>query len=218
MEKSVYSLVLSDEVIEAVDRLAYSKGTSRSNLINQILAEYVSYVTPEKRMRDVFTAIESFMNEDYFQIQAQPSDSMLSIRSALKYKYKPTIRYAVELYRNAESTVGELRVSFRTSSQQLIDNITDFFRFFIRLENKYVGKFLPAGDYYTMSEGRFTRKFYSLDSSLTNEELGEAIAKYIRMLDSLVKIYFANISDPTAAAQDIERKYVQELKSGLPII
>ena len=50
--------------------------------------------------------------DEQFQIQFMPSDSMLSIRSPLRYKYKPTIRYSVELYRNpgvicraAESTV-----------------------------------------------------------------------------------------------------------------
>ena len=40
MNKSVYSLVLADEVVEAIDRMAYSMNTSRSNLINQILADH----------------------------------------------------------------------------------------------------------------------------------------------------------------------------------
>ena len=37
VSKSVYSLVLSDDVVAAVDRAAYGLGTSRSNLINQLL-------------------------------------------------------------------------------------------------------------------------------------------------------------------------------------
>ena len=32
MNRSVYSLVLSDDVVEAVDRLAYQQNTSRSAL------------------------------------------------------------------------------------------------------------------------------------------------------------------------------------------
>ena len=52
MSKSVYSLVLSDEVVREVDLEAYRHGLSRSAMINQILAEAVSYVTPEKRMRE----------------------------------------------------------------------------------------------------------------------------------------------------------------------
>ena len=54
MQKNVYSIVLSSDVVAAIDRLAYSNGTSRSNMINQILAEYVSYTTPEKRLGDIF--------------------------------------------------------------------------------------------------------------------------------------------------------------------
>ena len=89
MNKSVYSLVLMDNVVGEVDKLAYEMGTSRSNLINQILAEYVRYTTPEMRMRAIFDEMEKLMQGvDSFQIQPQPSDAMLTIRSALRYKYK----------------------------------------------------------------------------------------------------------------------------------
>ena len=46
MKKTLYSLVLNDEVVREVDALAHRMGTNRSNLINQILAEYVNYTTP----------------------------------------------------------------------------------------------------------------------------------------------------------------------------
>ena len=39
MNKSIYSLVLSDEVVDAVDALARTEGMSRSAMINRILAE-----------------------------------------------------------------------------------------------------------------------------------------------------------------------------------
>ena len=61
MKKSVYSLVLSDDVVEAVDRAAYQNGLSRSAMVNQILADYVSYTTPEKRMREIFSQVESLL-------------------------------------------------------------------------------------------------------------------------------------------------------------
>lgn len=47
MKKNMYSLMLAEKVVQAIDRLASEKGTNRSNLINQILAEYVSLTTPE---------------------------------------------------------------------------------------------------------------------------------------------------------------------------
>ena len=59
MKKSVYSLVLSDDVVEAVDRAAYQNGLSRSAMVNQILADYVSYTTPEKRMREIFSQVDT---------------------------------------------------------------------------------------------------------------------------------------------------------------
>ena len=98
MGKSVYSLVLGDEVIAAADRVAYQKNMSRSALINQILAEALSCVTPERRNRSVFDAVEKWMQTSGFRLQMMPSESVLSIHSALSYKYNPRIRYAVELY------------------------------------------------------------------------------------------------------------------------
>ena len=53
MSKSLYSLILSDEVIARIDRLATRQGTNRSALVNRILAEYCSMVTPEKRIETV---------------------------------------------------------------------------------------------------------------------------------------------------------------------
>ena len=46
-KKSMYSIMLMDSVVEAVDRAAYLNGTNRSNLINQILAEHLGVETPE---------------------------------------------------------------------------------------------------------------------------------------------------------------------------
>ena len=57
MKKSVYSLVLSDEIVDAVDILAYKNGTSRSAMVNSILANYVSYKTPEMRLGEIFKNI-----------------------------------------------------------------------------------------------------------------------------------------------------------------
>lgn len=161
MDRNVYSLVLIDEVVDAVDKMAYEKNTSRSNLINQILAEYLSCPTPEMRMRDIFESVDRLMTGlGSFQIQFQPSDTMISIRSALRYRYKPTIRYTLELYRLCGPTLGELRVSARTQSQSLLSILTDFFVFWSALENKYIASYFPEGKVLCEVEtGRYTRQF-----------------------------------------------------------
>ena len=48
MKKTLYSLTLSDEVVREIDLLAHRRGMSRSGLINEILAEYVQVMTPQR--------------------------------------------------------------------------------------------------------------------------------------------------------------------------
>ena len=220
MKKSVYSLVLSDDIVEAIDALAYNSGVSRSAMINSILAEAVSYTTPEKRMNDIFGTIEALMGETAFQIQPQPSDAMLSIRSALKYKYKPVIRYGLELYRSFEKTIGQLRVSFRTQSEALKSDLTDFLKLWAELENKYIVRFFPEGISYTIDDGRFTRTFRLPEARehQSNEEIAKAISEYIKMFDEILKIYFGNIENRRLAAELSVERYHQYLRDGIVII
>lgn len=219
MSKSVYSLVLMDEVVDAIDQMAYQYNTSRSNLINQILAEHVSLSTPEKRMKDIFTSLEGFMDET-FQIQFMPSDAMLNIRSPLRYKYKPTIRYSVELYRNPGETAGRLKVQFRTQNAQLIATLEDFFRFWISLENHHLSGRISGIIRCELDHGRYTRELLAPPGklSISNEEYGNKIAEYIQMLDGMIKMYFAGISTGTDTAVQIEKEYLKYLKKQTYII
>ena len=65
LKKTLYSLMLNEEVVREVDALAHRLGTSRSNLINQILAEYVNYTTPERRINDIFSALEQLISPSH---------------------------------------------------------------------------------------------------------------------------------------------------------
>ena len=83
MNKSIYSLVLADDIVRVIDRMAYEKGTSRSNMVNEILAEALSLTTPEKRMQEILTEMENRLSGiDTFRLLMQPSDSMISLKSA----------------------------------------------------------------------------------------------------------------------------------------
>ena len=222
MQKSVYSLVLADEVVAAVDRLAYQQGTSRSNMINQILASHCSFVTPEKRRRDIFSMVEDlFSGGGCFKVQLQPSDTMLSIQSALAYKYKPSIRYAVELYHPGEEFMGELRVSFRTQSRQLIGALSQFYRLWEKLENAYIGSLFPGGKVSCQAQDeRFYRKLLPprAKEGVNEQETGEAIAGYIKAFDHALKTFFANLNDPPAALAETEKAYLAYLRGGSPVI
>lgn len=218
MKKSAYSIVLSDEVVEAIDAMAYSMNTSRSNLINQILAEKVSLLTPERRMKDIFGRIEQLMDK-HFQLLDQPSDAMMSVKSPLKFKYKPTIKYSVELFRNFEGCVGRLKISFRTQSSRLINAINQFFEFWQKLENKYLSDLFKNGVPWDINYVNFTREFYSpRNPALSDDEIANAIGAYINLIDQCIKIFFENLDDSDAQAQNIEKTYREYLKKGLLIL
>lgn len=209
MNKSVYSLVLSDEIVQEIDRLAYEAGTSRSGMINQILADYLRYTTPEKRMREVFDAIEHMLMGSVFEPQLQPSDSMFSLRSALDYKYNPSVRYSVELYKNARPLLGELRVSIRSQNSALVLAMLQFFKLWTRIETAYVGRVECA-----MEDGRYIRKLRLTDDTADNERIGEGIAAYIRLFDRALKTYFEYLNEPAAAVASVEKLYVSHIHSG----
>lgn len=212
MKKSVFSLVLMDDVVHAIDDLAYRMNTSRSNLINQILADHVSYITPERRMKDIFDCVRTMM-DNHFQIQGQASEAMLSIRSPLRFKYKPTIRYRVELLREIKGkTFGLLSVSFRTQSVQLIEALESFFRVWYSMEKKYIGKYFENGIEYEYSDGKFIRNLKIAENHIDSDKLGEAIGQYIRLLDTEIKIYFANIDFPESAVVKMENLYNEHLQ------
>ena len=200
--KNVYSIVLSADVVEKIDKLAYENGTNRSNMINQILAEYVSYTTPEKRFRDIFLRMENLLAESAFKAMA-PSDTMLSLRSALAYKYNPTVKYNVELYRGGGDGLGELRVSLRTQNAGLIFYMTEFYRLWSAIEAKYRGG-IPA----VASDGKYSRKLILENLSGAREiDLGEVIAAYINAFDKALKIFFCYIQSPEKSALEADIIY-----------
>jgi hypothetical protein len=207
MQKSVYSLVLSDEVVTALDRLAYRSGTSRSALADRILAEYVSCQTPEMRMREIFEQAERLLTAaDGFQPLLQPSDSMMSLRSALSYKYNPTVRYSVELFRDGGGSRGELRATVRSQSSALILCMGQFFRLWDKLERAYIG-----GADSDVQDGKYVRALRLPETS--QQRQGEIIADYIRALDGAMKAFFARLDEPEEAARACERIYKDYLKN-----
>lgn len=190
MKKSVYSLVLMDEIIEGIDAMAYSMNTSRSNLINQILAEKVAVVTPEMHMQDIFETMEKMLDGyNNFQIQNQASDTMMSIRSVLRYKYNPTIRYAVSLYRGQHKEIGEVKVISRTQSGLLGGYLDQFFRIWAQVENQY-----ERNSWNIEAGSKWVRKLSINDEkTYSPEEIAKSIADYIKILDGGLKIYFTHI-------------------------
>lgn len=216
MEKRLYSLMLAESVVERIDALARREGTNRSNLINQILADYVQLMTPEKRIGSIFSLIEAaFSGSEELETYVEPNTLTMSLKSSLSYKYRPTIRYEVELYRVPNGSIGELSVLFRTQSPELLKQLASFFRFWKRLEDVYVTKLFNGGEIsYALYNGRFTRSIaIPRDRNYSNEQLAVAISSYVRMFDSLMKDYLSGSS-----AEELENRYIAFLNRGIGLI
>ncbi|WP_028510072.1 hypothetical protein [Ruminococcus sp. NK3A76] len=213
MSKSVYSIVLSDEVVAAVDLMALRLGTNRSNLINQILAERVSVVTPERRIKDIFDNIFRLLDEQFIQ-DSSTADTALAFRSPIAYKYKPTVRYSVELLRTPEGEhIGNLKISFRTRSQAFMQILSSFYNAWISSEREHNKRDVK----YFADSDRLVREIYfpKGEKSISSEQLGELIGEYVKAFDAALKGYFASADMPEAAAHTVSEIYSNALKNGI---
>lgn len=217
MKKNMYSLILAEKVIDEIDRLAASENTNRSNLINQILAEYVSVTTPEKRIAQIFDEIESlFKSAADLPVFHQQHDNTLSIKSALCYRYRPTIRYEVELFRTAENGIfGQLKVNFRTQSPELLTTLTDFFSLWRRLEEIYAPDlYTDRSAMYYLDENKWTRTLRFPDKDAYDRaDIGRAITDYVKAFDGMLKKRLSG-----CGVREIENDFIACLNGGLLII
>lgn len=206
MDKSVYSLVLMDRLVKEVDRLAYARNTSRSNMVNQILAEYLSLVTPEKRIQNIFDRMEQLISACHdLQVTVNPSERAMSIKSALAYKYNPTVRYSLVLYHHVQNTFGELRVLFRTQNVSLLHTLTQFFVTWAKIENTYRPDHQLK---HQIGSGKFVRELCVPNiPNVTHEQLGESAARYIQFFDRTMKIFFEYRENPNYAITQISSEY-----------
>lgn len=206
-----------DDVVEAIDRLAYERNTNRSNLINQILAENVNFVTPEMRMRDIFAQLENILSESCYQILDRSSDSMFALRSPIRYKYRPMVKYTIELFREPKDIVGRLKVSFRTSSKNFTDAVENFFTRWMHMENEYLSEVHPEGVPGNLENAKYVRGFLKLSSKneLTENDIAAAIGEYIKVLDKCIKFNFENLENEELIEKFIHTSYGNYLKSGV---
>lgn len=202
MKKSIYSITLLDSVVRAVDRAAFESGTTRSGLINKILAEHLGLSTPEIRQRSIFDEMARLMmGDNTFLIHSEGRDSLFAVKSSLDYKYNPTIRYSVALYPEGGEFFGEVRAQLRTQNSSLIRELDVFFSMWQQLEDAYFG--VRLSDF---GGGRFVRKL-RVPHDASPELLGKTAARYIRHLNSGIAAHFELYPDTQASARYVSKLY-----------
>lgn len=207
MAKSVYSLVLSNDIVHAIDDMAARSGLSRSAFINQVLAEYASLSTPETRLRSVADAAEKAVRDVFHTVVS--GSGTLTLRTALRYRYNPTVSYVVVLDEAHTDHVGEMRAEVRSENTDLRRQLQVFFTLWNGLEANYLAS-PPAPQDHTEADKRYVRCFRA--SGLEGEALGRAIAAYVSTFDTTLKAFFEHPNDSDAAKSAAERRYVSGLK------
>ncbi len=218
MKKTLYSLMLSDDVVREIDAIAHRRGTNRSALVNQILAEYADLVTPERRIYDIFRQIGEILGTDRELVPfVAPNTSTMSMKSSLQYRYRPTVKYSVELYRDRSErqALGELSVVFRTQSAELLDAMDRFFRLWTQIESELISSYLPRPTEYALYNGRFTRSIaLSGGHDYSTADIASAISAYVRLFDRLMK----GCLNGSMTAEDVRAEYIRWLHEGNTIL
>lgn len=223
MDKSMYTLILLDELVDAVDRLAYENSASRSGIINQILAQHLSMITPEMRIAEIYAAAARVAaSHQALQVQNQQAGSMLVVKSAIHYKYNPTIRYSVEITVSDRAYTGEFKVLSRSQSDALLSRLTVFYELWSQVEHTCLSeKFSTLQLKYSIAGGRF-RRWLILEregESFDSHGLGEAIGKYIGAFDAGVNLYFSARygvdAETFSAIQELYRQYLREAPTAI---
>lgn len=205
MDKSVYSVMLSDELVGLLDREAYKNGVSRSAMLDRILGERYSVETLEMQMDNIFSIMGRLIGvNDGMKFINGASGYMAAVQSALAYKYNPTVKYSVELFPSGD--LGQLKISLRSQSETLLSIMETFYEFFIGLEKKHIGERI-----YGYDGNRFTRVFLRPDGA-TSEEVGKAVASYVSDFDGYLRIYFSSLGDSDKAFAAIENRYIKDLR------
>ena len=205
MHKSVYSVLLSDELVDMLDDVAYKNGVSRSVMLDRLLAEYLTVETTEMKMENALINMGRLIERCAgLRFTNQPSNSMAFVQSALAYKYNPTVKYSVELFPAGD--LGQIKISLRTRNETLISLMERFYSFYISLEKKYIGERT-----YGYSDFKFTRVFLRPDG-VTPEKAGEAIAGFVADFDKYLRIYFSSLGDEEKARREIEKEYCKNIE------
>jgi hypothetical protein len=131
----------------------------------------------------------------------------MSLKSSLEYKYRPTVKYEVELFRSEEESIGELSVVFRTQSSALITVMTEFFRLWKSIEDAHLAPLTGAKRHYALYDGRFTRSISAPDRDCTTDQLASALSEYIKLFDKLMKAYVSGRLN----AHEVEAAYYSQM-------
>ncbi|MBR2590501.1 MAG: hypothetical protein IKE65_06210 [Clostridia bacterium] len=216
MAKRLYSLMLNDEVVRAVDAEAHRLATNRSALIDSVLADYFGVSTAQKRMTDIFAEMDALLASSEHLIPFfAPHSGTFYMKSALSYKYRPTLKYELVLDQTPARKLGDLSVNFRTQSASLVRELEQFFKLWAHIEQQVLGEQKGAHIEYALYPNRFIRSMALPEGAdYSAHEIAAAVSAYVNLFDTSLKAYL----NGTADAEDITRDYESFIENAAVVL
>lgn len=183
MAKSVYSVVLDDEVVRYLDLAAAKTGESRSQFINRVVAKEVGFSTYREKLDEVVTAINSFVAAHEKLRMVRRQKAAVDFLSALNYKYSPRVTYSVELF--PDRRAAKLSVALRTTSPVLIELCGRFFKLIGALEEESLKRRT-----FVVEDGRLVR-WLQIPDGADGVQAASCITDYVNYFDGLLNTYVA---------------------------
>lgn len=203
MEKSVYSLMLFDDIVEKIDELASVLKTNRSQLVNDIIAEHLGLMTPEQKIQRIIENLYNSLSKT-LTVHEIKKNTSIKFGKNLNYKYKPEIKYCFEFAGSGNKKYAVLKISSRTTSKNLNSLFDKFFSLIKQLEiNNNVYR---ESEKETSIKYKFIREFRNKGS--LNRDLNEVsqfLTNYLQMIDQAMNLFF--IKDKTNLSQKFQSLY-----------
>lgn len=196
MSKQVYSLVLSEQVMGLIDREALMKGSNRSQMVNDILCRALGLSTPDIKMNQVMDMmLEALRAHEGMQMVSASHGNTLQLRTTVSYKYKPKLKYVIEMNSKANPLLATLRIYSRTTSEPFLQALVMFFGYLTEFEEQIeatIGHHSVRSSGYVFDDNKFSKRFECdwTASEVSSEAIAAYLSNYIQFLDDGLKLYF----------------------------
>lgn len=129
MSKKIYSLLLSEEVMDLIDAECRKSGKSRSALIDSILSAAYLKDHPKARLPDLLESLAGLLSLEDAQVSVQRQlQDAIEFRTSIPYSYQPKIFYRVRFETSDSGTAAFIRIATRTTSTALLSLFSELFK------------------------------------------------------------------------------------------
>ena len=204
------NIIIIRELMDEMRRVSVERDISVSDIVHEAIREFLYYRNTGANLFDIINGIEKSINKTgHFTVNSDLNNFAVSIKSPLRYIYRPELKYEIKIIRSGEKTAGKINVNLRSRDIDTLNSFSDFVGLWIKLENKYSSKKKIGNTEYIIDVGYFGRNI-KLPSAGESENAGVCVSDYINAFDELYKYYFTHPN----SYREIENIYAGYAEAG----